>query len=35
MANGKPVVNQIEINPWYQREKEVIWNQHDDVPVKE
>ncbi|HFD1635908.1 TPA: aldo/keto reductase [Enterococcus faecium] len=34
MVNVKPVVNQIEINPWYQREKEVIWNQQEDVVVE-
>ena len=27
----KPAVNQIEINPWFQRDSEVKWNQKDDV----
>ncbi|MCH3904278.1 MAG: aldo/keto reductase [Lactobacillus sp.] len=32
--NVKPAVNQIEINPWFQREPEVKWNQSDDVTVE-
>lgn len=34
MSNVKPVVNQIEVNPWFQREPEVKWNQKDDVAVE-
>lgn len=30
----KPAVNQIEINPWFQREPEVKWNQKDEVAVE-
>ncbi|MFC6181517.1 aldo/keto reductase [Lactiplantibacillus daowaiensis] len=30
----KPVVNQIEINPWYQQPTEVAFNQHADVRVE-
>lgn len=30
----KPVINQIEINPWFQRESEVKWNQKDNVTVE-
>lgn len=30
----KPVINQIEINPWFQREPEVKWNQQDGVAVE-
>lgn len=30
----KPVVNQIEVNPWFQRTKEVKWNQNEDVAVE-
>lgn len=34
MSNVKPVVNQIEVNPQFQREPEVKWNQKDDVAVE-
>lgn len=34
MSNVKPVVNQIEVNPWFQREPEVKWNPKDDVAVE-
>lgn len=34
MMNVKPVVNQIEVNPWYQRNQEVEWNFSDDVAVE-
>lgn len=34
MSNVKPALNQIEINPWFQREPEVKWNQKDDVAVE-
>lgn len=30
----KPAVNQIEINPWFQREAEVKWNQQDGLAVE-
>ncbi|KRN01492.1 oxidoreductase [Levilactobacillus senmaizukei DSM 21775 = NBRC 103853] len=30
----KPVLNQIEVNPWYQQPKEVAFNQSDDVRVE-
>lgn len=33
-SNVKPVVNQIEVNPQFQREPEVKWNQKDDVAVE-
>ena len=33
-SDVKPVINQIEINPWFQREPEVKWNQQDDVAVE-
>ncbi|BDR55495.1 aldo/keto reductase [Xylocopilactobacillus apis] len=32
--NIKPAVNQIEINPWYQQNSEVTFNQRDDVAVE-
>ncbi|WP_203640315.1 aldo/keto reductase [Levilactobacillus andaensis] len=32
--NVKPVVNQIEVNPWYQQESEVQFNQGEDVRVE-
>lgn len=32
--NVKPVINQIEVNPWFQREQEVKWNQGDKVAVE-
>lgn len=32
--NVKPVVNQIEVNPWYQQPTEVAFNQSDDVRVE-
>ncbi|EIB6518858.1 TPA: aldo/keto reductase [Enterococcus faecalis] len=34
MMNVKPVVNQIEVNPWFQRTQEVEWNQKEDVAVE-
>jgi 2,5-diketo-D-gluconate reductase A len=34
MSKVKPAVNQIEVNPWFQREPEVKWNQHDEVAVE-
>ena len=34
MSNVKPALNQIEINPWFQRDPEVKWNQKDDVAVE-
>ena len=34
MSNVKPVINQIEVNPWYQRVSEVQWNQKDNVAVE-
>ncbi|MCH4009705.1 aldo/keto reductase [Companilactobacillus sp.] len=30
----KPVVNQIEVNPWYQQKQEVAFNQGEDVKVE-
>lgn len=30
----KPVVNQIEVNPWYQQPTEVAFNQREDVRVE-
>jgi diketogulonate reductase-like aldo/keto reductase len=30
----KPALNQIEINPWFQREAEVKWNQSDEIAVE-
>lgn len=30
----KPALNQIEVNPWYQQEKEVVANQAEDVRVE-
>lgn len=30
----KPVLNQIEVNPWYQQSTEVAFNQRDDVRVE-
>lgn len=30
----KPVVNQIEVNPWYQQKQEVAFNQDEDVKVE-
>lgn len=33
-SNVKPVVNQIEVNPQFQRKPEVKWNQKDDVAVE-
>ena len=30
----KPVVNQIEVNPWYQQKSEVDFNQSEDVKVE-
>lgn len=32
--NVKPVINQIEVNPWFQRDSEVKWNQGDNVAVE-
>lgn len=32
--NVKPVINQIEVNPWFQRKHEVKWNQDDKVAVE-
>lgn len=32
--NVKPVINQIEVNPWFQRDEEVKWNQSDHVAVE-
>lgn len=32
--NVKPVVNQIEVNPWYQQGSEVQFNQSEDVRVE-
>ena len=34
MSNVKPVLNQIEVNPWYQRDSETKWNQKDNVAVE-
>lgn len=34
MSNVKPALNQIEINPWFQRDPEVKWNQKDDIAVE-
>ena len=34
MSNVKPVLNQIEVNPWYQRDSEIKWNQKDNVAVE-
>jgi diketogulonate reductase-like aldo/keto reductase len=31
MSNVKPAINQIEINPWYQRDSEVKWYQRNDI----
>ncbi|MBO1139643.1 aldo/keto reductase [Enterococcus avium] len=31
MSNVKPAINQIEINPWYQRDSEVKWYQQNDI----
>ncbi|MFC6200369.1 aldo/keto reductase [Lactiplantibacillus nangangensis] len=30
----KPVINQIEVNPWYQQSTEVAFNQREDVRVE-
>ncbi|MDV7718700.1 aldo/keto reductase [Pediococcus ethanolidurans] len=30
----KPVVNQIEVNPWYQQKAEVKFNQNEDIRVE-
>src|SRR5699024_5939587 len=30
----KPVINQIEVNPWYQQPSEVAFNQSEDVRVE-
>lgn len=30
----KPVVNQIEVNPWYQQSEEVHFNQREDIKVE-
>ncbi|RRK11234.1 aldo/keto reductase [Lactiplantibacillus garii] len=32
--NVQPVVNQIEVNPWYQQPAEVQFNQHEQVRVE-
>ncbi|WP_204121225.1 MULTISPECIES: aldo/keto reductase [Levilactobacillus] len=32
--NVKPVINQIEVNPWYQQPTEVAFNQGEDVRVE-
>ncbi|WP_203639762.1 aldo/keto reductase [Levilactobacillus wangkuiensis] len=32
--NVKPVINQIEVNPWYQQPAEVAFNQGEDVRVE-
>ena len=32
--NVKPVINQIEVNPWFQCDEEVKWNQSDHVAVE-
>lgn len=32
--NVKPVINQIEVNPWYQQPTEVAFNQDEDVRVE-
>ncbi|WP_297817911.1 aldo/keto reductase [uncultured Lactobacillus sp.] len=34
MNNVKPAINQIEVNPWFQREPEVKWNQKDNIAVE-
>lgn len=34
MSTVKPVINPIEVNPWFQREAEVKWAQSDDVAVE-
>lgn len=34
MSNVRPAVNQIEVNPWFQRESEIKWNQKDGVTVE-
>ena len=34
MSNVKPVLNQIEVNPWYQRDSETKWNQKDNIAVE-
>ncbi|MFV0561310.1 MAG: aldo/keto reductase [Enterococcus sp.] len=31
MSNVKPAINQIELNPWYQRDSEVEWNLQNGV----
>ncbi|TBX39979.1 aldo/keto reductase [Lactiplantibacillus paraplantarum] len=30
----QPIVNQIEVNPWYQQSEEVAFNQHENVQVE-
>ncbi len=30
----KPVINQIEVNPWYQQKQEIKLNQAEDVRVE-
>ncbi|MDE6475690.1 MAG: aldo/keto reductase [Erysipelotrichaceae bacterium] len=31
---GIPQINQIEINPWYQREEDIVWHQKYNVQVE-
>lgn len=33
-CNVKPVINQIEVNPWYQQKQEIKLNQAEDVRVE-
>lgn len=34
MSNVKPAVNQIEVSPWYQEDKEVAFNKQQDVQTE-
>lgn len=34
MSNVKPVINQIEVNPWYQQTSEVNFAQSEDIAVE-
>lgn len=34
MSNVKPAVNQIEVSPWYQEDKEVAFNKQQDIQTE-
>lgn len=34
LTDVKPQINQIEVNPWYQREEDQIWHEKYDVQVE-